>query len=53
MQENLPKRMGRALRGVGDLDRKEDKVYPTWDVAIDRFSITACSYIHTSLSLAV
>ena len=35
-QDNLPTSMGQALNQLSTLDEKDNKVYPTWDAAVER-----------------
>ena len=37
VQEDLPGRMGKALRGLSTLTSVDTKLYSTWDAAVDRY----------------
>lgn len=37
VQEDLPERMGKALRSLTAQKPVDDRVYPTWDALVDRY----------------
>ena len=39
VQEDLPGRMGKALRGLSTLTSVDTKLYSTWDAAVDRYTV--------------
>ena len=51
VQEELPSRMGKALRGLSTVRAVDNKVYPTWDALVDRLYTTVVHYSYAASSV--
>ena len=49
MQEDLPGRMGKALRGLSSLSTVDTKVYSTWDAAVELTGVGSSIYVYASI----
>ena len=52
VQEELPARMGKALRGLSTVRAVDNKVYPTWDALVDRL-LHYCSFLCALLTCSI